>query len=141
MNDRDIVGGLAVLVISVVGLVASMRVPSETTTQFGGGFYPGFLSVCLGVCGLIILVEGVLKREKVPVPKFEWGKVLPVLGSLVLYCLLFPILDFRIVTAIFLAICMFAFGVRRPLQLMAVAIGGSLVVFYVFTLGFNVVLN
>lgn len=132
MKDRDVVAGIALVVFSIIGVINSMKLPHLSATRMSAGFYPGLLFILLGICGIILIFEGWRRDTKVPISKFYWDKLIPIIVLFLVYAFLLGTLGFQISTIIFVFLFMFILGIRKIFTLIWVPLVSTFVIYYVF---------
>ena len=64
MKVNDAVWGALLLLLSAALLVHVQSFPRIPGQQVGPALFPGIIAVALGVCGLLLVVQGVLQRRE-----------------------------------------------------------------------------
>jgi putative tricarboxylic transport membrane protein len=140
MKDQDVYSGSALVLVSLVGIFMARSLPHMATTGLSAGFFPGFMFMCLGICGLGLIYQGWKRNEKVAMPKFLWKKIIPMLVLAGLYAFALEPIGFRISTLLFVLVTMFFLGERKPISLITVPVITSLSIFYLFSKVFLIAL-
>jgi putative tricarboxylic transport membrane protein len=112
MRVSNTVIGLSLIIFAVIVLVHVQSFPELDNGYPGPALFPGILSVLFILCGLGLIVQGVLKKEKVL--KFDvgsvsisgWTNIAFVLGAVVCYILFSDAIGFLIFSLIILIILM-----------------------------------
>lgn len=89
----------------------------------------------LGLAGMALSLAVVLRPppgDEIPWRAFSWGRAAALLGLMGLYAAAIPHLGFVITSSLFLAGGFLVLGERRPLLLLAVAVGTALAFFAAF---------
>ncbi|WP_018701381.1 tripartite tricarboxylate transporter TctB family protein [Amorphus coralli] len=139
---KTLLAGAALLLVwgALAAYTAQMSLPS-----LGGGiaydplFVPQLLigagivlAIILMVQGIRPLLAGIRIADEEPQ---KTGRILFVIVAVGLYFAAMPVLGFPLSSAVFLLVFAFALGYRKPVGLVATAILGPLVIWYVFTAG------
>ncbi|MFZ5652686.1 MAG: tripartite tricarboxylate transporter TctB family protein [Bacillota bacterium] len=140
MKDRDFVAGVALIISSLSGLVYSLSIPHMANTGLSAGFYPSLLFIILGLCGIALLIQGIRRSAKVPLPRFNWKKFIPMCVLMLVYAYLFEYFGFQISTLFFLITAMIFMGLRKPLPLAGVSITGTFGIYFLFVYVFKITL-
>ncbi|MBS7546220.1 tripartite tricarboxylate transporter TctB family protein [Ancylobacter oerskovii] len=90
---QDIIAGIFFLVIGLAGMWNSFSYPIGTALQMGPGYFPALVFGLLAALGLAILVKGLLAAGP-GIQGWAWRPTLLVLGGLVLFAVLAPVLGF-----------------------------------------------
>ncbi len=145
MNNKfDFFTGLGIVILAVLVYYSSSQMPTDTAGLGAGGF-PKFVAVCLGGFGTILSIKAFLqiKKGKKDVRKLDL-KELAFSGLLVaafaLYIALVKPLGYILSTTIFLFVFMLIYGERIWLRMVVISVAFSLIVFYLFTEVFNIML-
>lgn len=62
MRVNDAITGIVLLIIAIAVFAYSTTFPKLTGMQFSAGFWPQVLCVCLGLCGLWMIITGMRER-------------------------------------------------------------------------------
>ncbi len=68
-GPRDFYGGLALIALAVIALLASAELPGQSGFAFGPGTAPRIFATLLAVCGALVALSGLLV-DGPPVEKF-----------------------------------------------------------------------
>ncbi|WP_161139614.1 tripartite tricarboxylate transporter TctB family protein [Propylenella binzhouense] len=140
LRHEDTVGGGALIAVGGVVTLLSLDMGTGAAgATLPPNFFPLLCSAGLMICGAVLLVRGLLSAAK-PLPALLDARVGAVLVALVAYFWWFEAIDFRVGTWLFALVALFAFGLRRPRQLIFVPIVLSAALYLAFTYGFDVVL-
>ena len=139
-NDRDIISGGLLVFFALLGYFFAFQMESTQVNIIPRSFYPAFLFSIMLLCGLILLKQGVQREKKLAFPSFNLPKLLPIAGVLVAYVLIMEYLGFIISTIIFLLCSIYLFGERRKKILASVPVVVALIVYYLFTKAFLIIL-
>lgn len=136
MADRDVWAGAVLMIVSMIGIFLSSALP-EASTGLSAGFFPRLLFVCLLLCGIGIAFQGWKRSIKIPIPKFNWKKVLPIILMILLYSNLLEYLHFRLSTFLFMMVSMYILGLRKPLSLGAISVIVTATIYFLFAYVFK----
>ncbi len=139
MKINDAVFGALFLLLGVVVLVHVQAFPKIPGQQVGPALFPGLLAAALAVCGVLLIVSGVRRRQEQPwYETAEWmrsGRHFVAFAAIVLgvaaYVVLAQSVGFLLVAPVLLWIWLAVLGVR-PLRAGVVAIVATLVIWYAF---------
>jgi len=140
VNLRDQLSGFFWLGISVFVCLESYQSDIGSFHSPGPGFFPFWGGIVLGAFAILLLAKTWLeKREGIKLLDLwrgkEWGKVILVLGSLLIYAILLPRLGY-LLTTFGLLILLFCVKDRQRLLAQGVSalitVLASYVVFYVW---------
>ena len=104
MKKADQWSGIALSILSAGMISAALRLPYGNLHNPGPGFFPLWLGVILGSMSIAFFVQTTRGKESERTLKeileedVRWGKVLLVLGALILYGFLMDTIGFLIVT-------------------------------------------
>ncbi|WP_448523392.1 tripartite tricarboxylate transporter TctB family protein [Pseudothermotoga sp.] len=108
----------------------------------GSAGFPRLVTVCLIVCGVILVLRALLSKRVVVKPScIDTRFVLNLVGlvaSFVLYLYLLKKLGFLITTAPLLFFAMYVFGYKKHFMNVVLSVITSLLIYYVFTIVFKV---
>ncbi|MGE3642953.1 MAG: tripartite tricarboxylate transporter TctB family protein [Beijerinckiaceae bacterium] len=140
IRHPDIVTAAILIAIGAAMYALSNNIyvtPSIST--FSPRFFPKLASVCIVLCGIGVLVGGLLaERKEMP---FLFNKTNLIVAALFLiYFLSFEQVDFRAGSWALILACMYVLGCRSKLQLAIVPVVTATAIYLVFTYGFEVVL-
>jgi putative tricarboxylic transport membrane protein len=104
MDKRDISSGVVLLFISILVLIASLRLGIGPSQSPGSGFMPFWSSLLLGLVACLLLGRCLIKKE-VPGGGLgalwkgrNWGMTIMVVAMLIVYCLAMPKLGYLFAT-------------------------------------------
>ena len=104
MKKADQWSGLALSILAAGMISAALRLPYGNLHNPGPGFFPLWLGLILGGMSIALFVQTTRGKESERTLKeileedVRWGKVLLVLGALILYGFLMDTIGFLIVT-------------------------------------------
>lgn len=134
--DRNVLTGLALLVLAVVLGTLALQMHYYTPLGPGPGFFPVWLSALLGGLALFLVGQGVRRRWQ-PVPDTinagGYVRLLVVTGSIALSAVLIEPFGFVLAMAPAYLACLLVLGERRPWLIGIVVLVGSVGVYWVFT--------
>lgn len=133
-RDSDIGLGIVLILFSIMGLASVTTINARLAmSKVGPKTYPTILFILLIACGLALIIQGIRRAEKTPMPSFNMKRILPLAGLLLFYAFALDAIGFIASTIIFLVGAMLLLGERRPVPIIAVSFVFSVGVFYVFT--------
>ena len=143
MKLNDAVWGAVLLLFGAAVLVHVQSFPHIPGQQVGPALFPGIVATGLGVCGVLLVLQGLADRRAGGADA-AWATVAPwmrnghyvlaflaTIGVNVFYILAVDRLGFIVVGVIYLSILFWLFGVRRK-WILPVAIVTTLVIHYAF---------
>ena len=95
-DTRDIVGGLALVVIGLFAAFYAQRYSFGELSRMGPGFFPVVLGFLLALLGVLIAVPAMLRGGE-PI-HVEWKTAALVLLSIVVFALALPVLGLLLAT-------------------------------------------
>ncbi len=139
-KDQDIISGSLLVLCGLVGYFFAYQLENLVVAGLSAAFFPSFLFSIMLMCGLALIGQGVRREKKIPFPDLHLAKVVPIVGALVVYVILMEYLGFIISTIVFLLSSLYLFGERRKKILVLVPIISSVLVYFLFTKAFMIVL-
>lgn len=132
---RDVLGGLAMVVIGLFFAVYGWRYEVGTLFRMGPGFFPVVLGFVLAGLGLIIAIPGWLRSGTAPV--IQWRTLLLVTGGTLLFAVLLR--SVGVVISTFITVYIFTLADREISWWgrFAVAVAVTLIVVLIFVVGLN----
>ena len=141
LRDKDCLSGLVVLIFAIAGYVYSeVKISSVATVGVAPDFYPKLLFIVIGGCGAATLIQGIRREQKKNMPYFNWKPVLTTIGLLVGYAYLLQLTNFIISSILFMVAFMLVLGERKPLNLISVPVVTSLLIYFLFSKAFMIML-
>jgi len=146
MAKRDIIASLVLLAFATWYAWLTTGVPARSAMPDTPGptFFPWLLDGLLFVLSAALLVRGLVFRKRAPHQEVAAGvaplQIALFLGSFLIYLAVLPYAGFVIATIPFVAVLVWLFGCRTPLQVAACAFGLTIVTYVVFRYGFEIVL-
>lgn len=137
MKNGDTASGLFLIVLAIAGVLYTMAHKFKTTVGLSPGFFPTFVFIMIGICGLVMVLKSLRAKER-SWPKFKWGKLGAIIGMLLVYILVMNLIGFIISTVLFLTASMLFYGERRIKVIAPVAVGFTACVFLLWTQVFNI---
>jgi putative tricarboxylic transport membrane protein len=139
MKINDAIFGAVLLLLGVALLVHVQAFPKIPGQQVGPALFPGLIAAGLALCGALLVVSGVRKRNAEPWwETAEWMRsgrhllaFVAIVGGVAAYVLLANTIGFLIVAPILLWIWFTVLGVRQ-MPAVVVAIASTLVIWYAF---------
>lgn len=138
--DKDICAGSFLILLSVLGYLATSQIENMAITRLSGAFYPNILLTIILLCGVSLIYQGKKRKTKEALPSFKWKALIPIVVALLLYVVLMEYIGFIISTALFLLTSMWLFGEHRVKVLIPVALIATVIVYVLFTQAFMIVL-
>ena len=140
--DRDQLSSLFWLATSIFVCVESIRAHVGSFISPGPGFLPFWSGVALGVLAMVLAVTSFLKKEGEKVVdqwiEVKWGKVVFVVGSLVIYSLLLSTLGYLIATFGLMLLLFSLTGRPKMVSWVGSALLTTLITYLVFYIWLNV---
>jgi len=130
MRFNDAIIGMVLLLFGAAIVIHSQSFPELPGQRYGPAFFPTILGIVFGVCGAILVVQGLLKRREMGLVKLgEWARsprhranLVIVILALLFYVLFSNLLGFIPTSLLIITVLMVRFGVRiGPAVLMAAA--------------------
>jgi len=143
--SRDGVAGLVCLAASLLLGWVSRELPQPALVPIGPAFYPRILFGVTAVLSLLLVVADLARRGERPAPApVRYRLVVLTFVIFSLYVFLLPWLGYRLVTLLFVAVLQATLdpphGGRAWALVAAMAVGTTLVTYYVFEVYLNVLL-
>lgn len=137
MKKPDIIAGIIGLVICVYVIYTAYFFPEDKVLLLGPSFFPSVLAGGLGLFSLILLAGALRGKSRHSADPFSVSdpgirRAGVSLLAAVVYCLLFNILGFIVVSILYLFGLMFLLHRRDYLKMAAVSVGVTLLVYAIF---------
>lgn len=140
MIGRDGIAALVILAVSAVLFALTLGLPTSAFVPIGPGFYPRIVLGVAAALALALFVSDVAMqrrgRERQPAVRRNYGRVALLFGIFGLYVAALPTLGFRVATLFFVTLAQVALdpprGRRRWLVVLAVALGTTVLTYFVF---------
>jgi putative tricarboxylic transport membrane protein len=132
---RGGVAGLASLAGSLLLLWASRDLPQPVLVPIGPAFYPRILLVTTALLGAALVVTELLRPSRAAPAPARYRLVVLAFAIFTGYVVLLPVLGYRVATLLFVGVLQVALEPprgRRWALVLAVAVGTTLVTYYVF---------
>ena len=139
-KDQDIFTGCLLIVCGLLGCFFAAQLENLAVAGLSSAFFPSLLFSLMLICGILLIFQGKKRQEKTPFPALRWNQLIPMLLSLTLYVTLLEYVGFIISTIIFVITAMLVFGERNKKSLVIVPITTAVVVYYLFSVAFMIVL-
>ena len=137
MKNSDTGSGLFLVVLGIVGVIYTQAQNFRSTVGLSPGFFPTFLFIAIGICGLILTLKS-FKLEKADFPKFKWGRLAAIIAMLAVYIVVMDFIGFIIATIVFLFASMWFYGETRIKILVPVSLVVTAVIYLLWTFVFNI---
>lgn len=125
MKTADIGMSILLLILCALGYVETYHFTEQAA------LLPRITFGCIAALAGVQLVKAFFKSGE-KIVRFQWKRVLTIVGLTVAYVILIPILGYWIATVLFIFCAMFAFGVRNKVALAAVSVGFAVFVYVIF---------
>ena len=112
---------------------------SRAISTFSARFFPQLASLGIGLCGVGVLIQAWRAEDKAMPFLFNRTNFL-VAAIFLIFFMTFELVDFRVGSWAVIISCMFVLGCRSWLQLALTPLITALLVYWIFTSGFEVVL-
>ena len=109
-NQQDFWSGLMFIGIGLVFAILSYSYDMGTPGRMGPGYFPFWLSICLGLLGAVVTL-GSLRGEEVEDSKvghFDWDILFMIIGSICLYGVMLDHLGLYVATPLLIIFCSLA---------------------------------
>lgn len=140
IKDQDIFSGGLLIICALTGYFFAAQLENLAVAGLSAAFYPAILFTVMLLCGISLIFQGVKRQDKIAFPAFNWKRLTPMLAVLAVYVVLMEYVGFIISTVIFIFAAMYIFGERRKVLFAIVPVVTALVVYYLFSLAFMIVL-
>lgn len=115
MNLPDLWSGIFWLIISIYILAESLRLGFGHFSRPGPGFLLFWSALVLGVLSILICIRAVIVKNGTDIKRLwvgiGWKKVIPVIGSLLLYPVFLPVIGYIVAT--FCLLLFLFIGIKR----------------------------
>jgi putative tricarboxylic transport membrane protein len=143
MEKAETAGGLLILTIGVVLLIAAYQLPYMVEHVPGPGFVPLWLSFGILASGAVVTAKAMRGRLRPGEPiewpdRPGWRQVGVMLAALALALVLFDSLGFVITTTAFMTAVIFSLGVRSWVTLITAPIAAAAILYAVFAVWLGV---
>ena len=135
MIGRDGVAGLACLAGSLALLLMTRGLPQPALVPIGPAFYPQIVLSITVLLSAALVVSDLLKRQRPAIAPTRYRLVVLAFLVFTAYVALLPYLGYRVVTFLFVGVLQITLEPPRGARwwlVFAVALGTTLVTYYVF---------
>lgn len=140
VRHPDIIAAAFLIAVGAVFYYLSFDLQaSRSISTFSARFFPQLASIGIVLCGVGVLVQAFMADRK-DMPFIFNRANLSVAAIFLLFFTTFERIDFRVGAWAVIVSCMFVLGCRSVLQLLIVPVVTSLLIYWTFTRGFEVVL-
>ena len=144
MARRNVLAGLVLLAISIGYGLTTVALPDRSLPNTPGpAFFPWLITIVLLVLSVALVTRGLIDAraatDEAPgyrVPSRGWLA----LSSFILYLVMLPYLGFVLASVPFFAVLMWLYGERNKMIVAVASIVIPVVIFYLFTEGFQILL-
>lgn len=145
MKKADIIAGLLGLSLSFYIIIQSGKFPEDNVLLLGPSFFPRILAVLMLVMSTTLIITALLGKsartaEKLDIRDPGIQRSIITLAATVIYLLLLKPVGFIVDTIVYLIFLMYLLKLRNYLQMVLVAVGVSVAVYYVFRVALNITL-
>lgn len=136
--EKDILGGILLIAISLFAIGAMQSLPLGTMRQMGPGFFPMAVAGILGLFGVAQVSIGILRRDERM--RIAVGPVLLILGGIAVFALLIGRVGLIPSVCALVVTVSFADHASRPVPvvLLCVALSAIAVGLFRFALGLQI---
>ena len=139
-SRRDVITGVIFVAVAAGFAIESLNYPLGSPIRMGPGFIPLALAGILAALGVVILVSGLRRDERIEVSPVPWAGGALVMGSLILFGLFARPLG--LVPIVFLCTALTAMASRNNTLLSSLAIAAvlSAACYLIFKVGLGITL-
>ncbi len=138
---RDIATGVILILFSIFGYFSANQI-SEPGIKYGPDFLPKLILILLAILSLSLVIKGIVSlkndHSSNSFDKHIFILIVLYIILLIVYINIFFITGFIISTIIFLFIAQYLFGLRKWFRLILVSLIVPFVLYYFFTIVFNI---
>jgi hypothetical protein len=139
MGVGERVMGAATALLGVVAVVGALRLPEALVDEGPGTrFLPILLGLVITILGAAVALRPGADARATDAEPGRWRRLLVTVLGIVLYVVTFERLGFLVVSALFLAALLVAYGERRWPVVGAVAAGATVLTYLVFAVWLKV---
>jgi hypothetical protein len=102
-HPKDFWSGVLFAGLGIFIIVYGSKYTLGTAARMGPGYFPRILGILLSVLGLVLALRS-LRLSGPPVPEWKWRPTLLVLGSVVLFGYIVPVLGMALSTIVLIVI-------------------------------------
>ncbi len=133
LNTTNKKMAVVLLVISIIYLIVSFRLPSYAYVPVDSDMVPIALGVLLFFLSIALyFIKDEKSEEKVKLPKEDLLAILIVIGFIVTYIFLLEIIGFILITALFIFFCSWFLGFKKFITNLIVSIVLPFAIYYMF---------
>jgi hypothetical protein len=133
-NPKDFWSGALFIAIGVGTIVVSARYALGTAARMGPGYFPRILGLLLIAIGIVLAVRAT-RTAGGPVARFQWRPLVVVLGSVVLFGAIVPIVGVALSTVMLIVAASAASREFRPRESLIAGIVLAALAVGVFVIG------
>ena len=135
MRKADIKAGIFMIIFSAFVFWYSSRYAEVVINVYGPNFFPQFLSVFIGICGVLLIIHAIKgkspeKEEKIDRQGFV--RMAVSIGICIGYLVLMQVVGFAIGSCVFLFVMMSFLRQQGVIKRIASSIAASMIVWAIF---------
>lgn len=138
---RDISTGFILIAFAIFGYITANNF-SDPSVSYGSDFFPKLILILLAILSLVLCVKGILNikndKSNSSFDKRVFFRIALFMTLLIVYINLFLVTGFIVSSIVFLIIAQYLFGLRKWLKLVLVSVIMPLILYYLFTVLFNI---
>lgn len=138
MKRRNLIVSVLLLVLAIVVLIETMKMPIGTFSSPGSGFFPLGLSLLLGILSLVLLLQTIKEKYEEESPPWatagNLGALLLTTGALFLYVFVFELLGYLISTFFLIGLIMAGFGSMKWWKVATIALISATLSYFLFVI-------
>jgi putative tricarboxylic transport membrane protein len=132
MLTRDRVAGAVILLFALYVMWEDRVLPLGTYHKPGPGYMPMLLAIILAAAGLLIVLAGGTSPPFASLEWTEWRHAVAILAGCAFTALALERLGYRLTVILLVGLLLWVVERRRPVTVIAMALGLSLGTYYVF---------
>jgi len=145
MGKKEIILSIFFMIISMTVYVLTYQFPKQTVA-LSPKVFPQFVSVCLFILSLVLLIQGVTgvkkeseqKKVKLALNNIFLLKMLTMIILAFFYIRVLPLMGYKIATPLFLAGSMLLFNEKRWFMIVIVSIVATALLYILFRIVFKI---
>jgi len=145
MGKKEILLSIFFMIISMTVYVLTYQFPKQTVA-LSPKVFPQFVSVCLFILSLVLLIQGVTgvkkeseqKKVKLALNNIFLLKMLTMIILAFFYIRVLPLTGYKIATPLFLASSMLLFNEKRWFMIVIVSIVATALLYILFRIVFKI---
>jgi putative tricarboxylic transport membrane protein len=145
MGKKEIILSIFFMIISMTVYVLTYQFPKQTVA-LSPKVFPQFVSVCLFILSLVLLIQGVTgvkkeseqKKVKLALNNIFLLKMLTMIILAFFYIRVLPLTGYKIATPLFLAGSMLLFNEKRWFMIVIVSIVATALLYILFRIVFKI---